>query len=134
MRGCIFQLARNSPLRTTLVDQATGLAKYQIDIPIRISGSVTRIRKLDSSTHPLSLDNADSDSDDDSIVKGMEGKFEHKESETDEKDHEAAVELSGTSDEIARIYWRWFSSDKIVFHEKITTQSEFLPKCGKMKG
>jgi hypothetical protein len=134
MSGCTFQLARNSPLRTTLVDQATGLAKYQIDTPIRISGSVTRIRKLDSSTHPFNLDDADSDSDDDSIAKGVEGKSEHKEGENDGKEHEAAVELPETSDEIARIYWRWFSSDKIVFHGKITTQGELLPKCGKMKG
>ena len=101
---------------------------------MRISGSVTRIRKLDSSTYPFNLDDADSDSGDDSIAKGMEGKAEHKEIEDDGKENEAAVELPETSDEIARIYWHWFSSDKIDYHGKITTQGEFLPKCGKVKG
>ena len=48
MSGCTLRFARNSPLRTTLVDDATGHAKYQIDTPIRIVGSVTRIKKFDS--------------------------------------------------------------------------------------
>ena len=58
-----------------------------------------------------------------------------KEHEDDgEKGVESAAELAETSDEIARIYWKWFSSDRIVFRGKITSRSEFLPKCGKMKG
>jgi len=44
------------------------------------------------------------------------------------------TELPETSDEIARIYWKWFSSNKIIFRGRITTRNEFLPDAGKLKG
>lgn len=137
MSGCTLQFARNSPLRTTLFDGATGQAKYQIDTPIRIAGSVTRIRKLNSTTyHPhLPDDDADSDSDDDAIHREKKGLSDSKNHEGDEGDELVTVEgLPETSDEIARIYWKWFSSDDIIFRGKKTTRDTFLPKCGKMKG
>jgi len=137
MSGCILQFARNSPLRTTLIDEATGNAVYQIDTPIRIAGSVTRIRRFDSSTHPPHEwhDDADSDSGDDITEKGKGRRSKSEKDKIDPEDEdEAGVGLPETSDEIARIYWKWFSSDKIVFRGRITTQDEFLPKCGKMKG
>jgi hypothetical protein len=133
MSGCTLRFTRNSPLRTTLVDEATGNAKYQIDTPRRLVRSVTRIRKFDSSTQPpVRWDDADSDAGDDVIDKGKEG--ESKPKEDQEEEHENAGELPATSDEIARIYWKWFSSDRIVFLGRITSRSDFLPKCGKMKG
>jgi hypothetical protein len=52
MSGCILRLARNSPLRTALVDEATGNIKYRIETPLRIARSVTRIRKFESRTQP----------------------------------------------------------------------------------
>ena len=140
MSGCTLQLSRDSPLRTVLVDQATGNAKYQIDTPIRLTRSVTRIRKLDSPTHPhhhwdedvnSDYGGADSDSSEDTADKGKQKKKSKKHKEEGD---EAAPELPETSDEIARIYWSWFTSDKIVFRGKITTRSEFLPKTGKMGG
>lgn len=142
MSGCTLQFTRSSPLRTTLVDEATGQAKYQIDTPIRIAGSVTRIRKFDSDTqHPYDSDNdANSDSDDDIIHWDKKGGSDYKSdskkhgNDDEEEDLEAVDELPETSDEIARIYWRWFSTDKIVFQGKISSRDVFLPKCGKMKG
>ncbi|KAF9644778.1 hypothetical protein BDM02DRAFT_843365 [Thelephora ganbajun] len=138
MSGCTLQFSRNSPLRTTLVDEATGHPKYQIDTPRKIARSVTRIRRFDSPTQPPlhQDDDVDSDSGDDITDKGKkksESKEDkHNREEADEAD--GGAELLETSDGIARIYWKWFSPDRIVFQGKITTRSEFLPKCGKMSG
>ena len=111
---------------------------YQIDTPIRISGSITRIRRFDSSaSHPLHHDDStDNDSDDDITDmkrrrSGSTGSRSYKEKGDEE---EAEPELAETSDEVARIYWKWFSSDRIIFRGKEHIRSEFLPKCGKMKG
>ena len=126
MSGCTLQLARNSPLRTTLVDEATGNAIYQIDTPIRLR-SVTRIRKFDSPQLHLHRDEgADDDSDHDITDKKPKSK--------EDEEAEAEPELPETSDEIARIYWKWFSSDEIIFRGKRSSRSEFLPKTGKMGG
>ena len=136
MSGCTLQFTRNSPLRTTLIDEATGKARYKIDTPRKISGSVTQIRELESDTQPRRDwdDEAESDSDDDIIVK-----YDVKEkSEKDEGNKTTELpelpELPGMSDEIAKIHWFWFESDRIIFRGMKTTRNEFLPKCGKMRG
>jgi hypothetical protein len=137
MSGCTLRLARNSPLRTTLVDEATGLAKYQIDTPRKLARSVTRIRKFDSPTQPpLHWDeDADSDPDDDVTGEGNKKKRKFKKKEKDnEEGGETEIGLPETSDEIARIYWKWLSSARIVFRGRIASRSEFLPKAGKMRG
>jgi len=124
-----LRLSRDSPLRTTLVDEATGQAKYQIDTPLRLTRSVTRIRKFDSPTQPPPHwydEDPDPDSGDDIIDK--KGSKSEEEAEGDE-----VVELPETSDEIARIYWKWFSAARIVFRGRITNRTEFLPKAGKAK-
>jgi len=140
MSGCTLRLARNSPLRTTLVEEATGHAKYQIDTPIKVAGSVTRIRKFESPTDPPPNwdENSDSEQGSDTTDKGK--KRQKSKSKKDKKDGTEEVgdgaELAGlpeTSDEIARIYWKWFSTDRIVFRGRITTRAEFLPKTGKAK-
>jgi len=84
MSACTLRLTRDSPLRTILVDEATGYARYQIDTPRKIARSVTRIRKFESHTQPpLHLDgDADSDPGDD-IADKREAR-----AETDEKDKE----------------------------------------------
>ena len=134
MSGCTFIFARNSPLRTTLVDEATGHAKYQIDTPIKIARSVTRIRKFDSPTEPPLHWDAESDSGDDVADEGKK-KFKSKKGKEEEgHEEEEGEELPETSEEIARIYWKWFSSDSIIFRGKTHLRTEFLPKCGKMKG
>ena len=139
MSGCTLRFARDSPLRTTLVDEATGYAKYQIDTPIKLVGSATRIRKFDSPTQPpLHWDDDDCDDDSDSggditdVKKRRSGSTgSYKEGHEEEA---PGQELAETSDEIARIYWKWFSSDRIIFRGRIQSRAEFLPKCGKMGG
>jgi hypothetical protein len=122
-----FEFARNSPLRTTLVDHTTGHAKYQIDTPRRITGSVTRIRKFASPPQPPLVcdEKASSDlGDEDPTDKGKKGWFRWK---------LTGAELPETDDEIARIYWKCFSPDRINFLGNATTRKEFLPKTGKMR-
>lgn len=132
MSGCTLRLAKNSPLRTTLIDEATGQVKYKIETPMRIARSVTRIRKFESPVQaPLNWDEDDDDSGDDDhdVTNGGKGK------ESSPTGQENEVEdLQETSDEIARIYWKWFSSNRIIFRGKITSRKEFMPKCGKLKG
>jgi hypothetical protein len=135
MSGCTLQLTRNCPLRTVLVDEATGRAKYQIDTPIKFARSVTRIRRLDSPAQPLlhHRDNGiDSDPGDDITDVGNHKKSKSKDEEDEDEDE--VLPESQSSDEIARIYWKWFSPHRIVFRGRITTRTEFLPKAGKMGG
>lgn len=142
MGGCTLRFARDSPLRTTLVDEATGHAKYKIDTPTKLVGNVTRIRKFDSSTQPPLHwdDDTDSDSGDETTDKGKKKKTKAKKKSKAKKDEkgtegdDVGMELPETSDEIARIYWKSLSSDRIIFRGRITTQDEFLPKCGMMGG
>ena len=69
------------------------------------------------------------------IDERKEGQSKSKEDQdSGEQEQESAAEPSETSDEIARIYWKWFASNRIVFLGRITSRSEFLPKCGKMGG
>lgn len=134
MDGCTLRLSNNSPLRTILIDDATGIVKYKIETPLKVARSMTRIRKFDSPPQPPLdwRDDADnSDFSDDDII----GKREEKKSNLAEKGNETdSTELQETSDEMARIYWKWFSSNRIIFRGRITTREELLPKCGKLKG
>ena len=135
MSGCTLQFARNSPLRTTLVDEATGHVKYKIDTPIRFI-HVTRISKFDSPTQlPLHWDkNVDSDSGDDITDKGNKKKKAERKKDKKGKGSGTGAELPEAHDEIAKVHWKCFSSDRIVFRGKATTRREFLPKTGMMRG
>jgi len=95
-----------------------------------------RIRKFDSPVQPPLHwdDDADSDSGDDITNMRKKKKSKAKKDEKDTEEGDTGTELPETSDEIARIYWKWFSSDRIIFRGRITSRREFLPKCGKMKG
>jgi len=132
MSGCTLRFVRNSPVRTTLVDESSGYAKYTIDTPIKIARSVTRIRKFHSPTQPPVHPDEDDDPDpvDDVADKGKQPEDGR---EDQEEEHETEAESSESSDEIARIYWNWFSPDRIIFQGKITDRREFLPKTGKME-
>ena len=111
---------------------------------MKLARSVTRIRKLDSPTHPhdhwggdadSDYGGADSDSGDESTDKGEHKKKPQKKGGEDNEEGDGTVpELPETGDEIARIDWSWFSSNKIVFQGRMTTRSEFLPKTGKVGG
>jgi hypothetical protein len=131
MSGCTFQFTRSSSIRTTLIDEATGHAKYKMETPIKASHVVTRIRKFENPANPpLNLDeDDDSDPNDDISDEEMEDKFSDGTS-----GDEIHPEMPEISDEMARIYWKLIAPDEIVFRGKVHIRSEFLPKCGKMKG
>lgn len=134
MSGCILRFINNSPLRTSLIDEATGQVKYKIETPMKIARSMTRIRKFESPVQPPLDPDEDADSDSGGDISEEGGKDEELDSKEEEPSDEIETELPETSDEIARIYWKWFSSDKIIFRGRITNRGEFLPKCGKLKG
>lgn len=130
MSGCTLELElyKHSILRSTLTDQATGQARYRVETPITISGDFTRIKKLESHAQPTPHPDWDTDSDThDHITDGKkaEGKLDFKEV--------ANLESAETSDEVARIHFKVFTSDKIFFQGKMYTRKEFLPR-GKVKG
>jgi len=118
MPGCTLLLSKDSPLRTTPIDAATNQPMYRIETPHNWAKSVTKIRKWDTLAHPPLHWGEDPDSD----------------SGKNQGGSDPERELPETSDEIARIYWKFIPPDKIVFHGKITTQNEFLPTSGRMHG
>ena len=132
MSGCTLRFARNSPLRTTLVDESTGHAKYKIETPMRIARSVTRIRKFESSIQPPP--HWSEDDDPDSCDEEIAGNGKQGKPDLAEEENEIEGAPQETSDEIARIYWKWFSSNRIIYRGRITSRDELLPKCGKLKG
>ena len=128
MSSCTLRLSRNSPIRTILVDEATGDAIYQIDTT-ELAQSVTRIRKFDPPTQPpLHWDGRRrSDSGED---------ITHKKRSKSKEEEGEAGEPPGTSDEMARIYWTGpgLLSGKMVFQGVITSWTEFLQTTGKLRG
>ena len=130
MSGCTLRFTRNSFLQTTLVNEATGHAIYQIDT----SASVTRIRKFDTpQPHPHRVEGATSGSDNDITNKGGKGKPKSKEDEEGDET-ETMPESPEISHEIARIYRKWFSLDRIIFRGKITTRRELMPAASRKVG
>lgn len=132
MSGCTLRFTRNSPVRTTLVDEATGHVMYKIETPtFKFAHVATQIRKVESHTQPplhLEEDTYTDSGDDTTDDEKMDDKFY--------SDEESQVDLGlpEISDEMARIYWKLLAQDKIVFQGRIHGRSQFLPKCGKMGG
>ena len=123
MGSCTFLLSKNTPLRTTLIDETTGHAKYQTESPRRFARRFTRIRRFELPPQPPLVlgDKADSDFGDDPTDKGKKkGRFKR-----------GKAELPKTDDEIGRIHWGVLSPAKIDFKGKVSSREEFLPKCGK---
>ena len=129
MGAYTLQFSRNSPLRTTLVNETTSHAEYQIDTSRRLFGSVTRIRKFSLPPQsPLILnEKAHFDPSDDPTDQGKKNGrgFAWK--------NIVKADLPETDDEIARIRRTCFTPYKINFAGKSTIRRKFLPKCGKMK-
>lgn len=136
MSGCTLLFVRNSPLRTTLIDETTGQAKYKIDTPRKVARIVTRIRKLDPSTRPLPHQE-DTDSGPGGDIAGRGKKKEQPSPEAGNEGEEEEGDgghVANSCDEIARIYWKLVSPNKIVFQGGITTRGKFMPKAGTMMG
>ena len=114
------------------MDEDTGKVKYEVETPMRIARSVTWIRKFESRTRPPLRWDERVDSDSADIITG-EGKRKGR-SNSKEEVNEAEPELHENSEEIMRIYGKWFSPNRFIFRGRIATRDELLPKCGKMKG
>lgn len=123
MSFCTFEFTRNSPLRTVLVDTDTGEAKYQIDTPLRLVGSVTKIRKFDNSKQSSPVSDSKTDPGD--------GPFD--EGKKKPKSKKASANLPENGEDIATVQWPWFSQNVINFLGNESTRKEFLPRCGGLK-
>ena len=84
---------------------------------------MTRIRKFDLPPQPP-------------LVWDEKASFDEDYDPTDvgRKKRDSGEELPEADDEIARIYWKWFSPNMVNFQGKVINWKKLLPKCGKMKG
>ena len=147
---------RNSPVRTVLINEATGKELYRIDTPRRFIGSVTRVFRCNPATPsaanptptaPQPQSNADephepgynSEEELRLLTGANSGNSEEEDGNATESGAESAREdgLEEDSplveDEIARWYWKWFSSPRMVFEGKIRTRAEYMPLRSKIK-
>jgi hypothetical protein len=141
---------RNSPVRTALVNGTTGQELYRIDTPRRFVGSVTRVFRCDPAVPPatnlmprLHWDANEPyegyDSEEWKILVGArsDGCGEGEEGESGASaavvDEVSGEDLPLVENEIARLYWKWFASTRIVFEGKIRTRAELMPLKGKLK-
>ena len=141
---------RNSPLRTVLVNEATGQELYRIETPPRFVGSVTRVFRCDPAT-PSVPDLAPrpqseyvtepyegrSSYDWRLSVGGMPGRPGKDSGDEggigDAGDGSLEESTPLVKNEIARLYWRWFKSPRMVFEGKIRTRAEYMPLKGKLR-
>ena len=136
---------RNSPLRTALVNETTGQELYRIETPRKFVGSVTRVFRSDP-TAPnliprLHLDTNEPyenyDSEERELLTGVgcgQGDGGVNDSEVgDVVDETPGDDLPLVESEIARLYWKWFASTRIVFEGKIRRRAEFMPLRGKLR-
>ena len=143
---------RNSPVRTVLVSGTTGQELYRIETPCRFVGSVTRVFRRDPATPPipnlmprLHWDAKEPyegyNSEERKLLAGVKlGRHGEEDGNGDRHVVASTVDESPVEDspllenEIARLYWKWFASTRIVFEGKIRTRAEFMPLKGKLKG
>ena len=141
---------RNSPVRTVLVNGSTGQELYRIDTPRRFVGSVTRVFRCDPPTLPVPKlaprlhwgTNEPYETYDPEEWKPLTRAKSDRRGEDKEDDGEVAPTVDDVpgedsplvENEIARLYWRWFASTRIVFEGKIRTRAQFMPLKGKLKG
>ena len=132
---------RNSPVRTVLINEATGKELYRIDTPRRFIGSVTRVFRCNPATSsaanptptaPQPQSNADEphepgyNSEEEWRVltrANSDNSGEENGNETEggaESAREDGLEENSplVEDEIARWYWKWFSSPRMVLDRK----------------
>ena len=140
---------RSSPVRTVLVNEATGQELYRIDTPRRVVGSVTRVFRRDAATPPASNLTSDLTLESDES-RGSDERNSLPGARSDDRDEENGNEGNGhgvegaeegavgeesplVENEIARWYWKWFSSPRMVFEGKISTRAEYMPFKGKLR-
>jgi hypothetical protein len=140
--------SRSSPIRTILVNEATGRELYRIETPTRLVGSVTRVFRCDPAATPNPISNH-SEADEPHEVRSSEEWNPLAGAKPDDPDAEngnegengvggageatVAEESPLVKNEIARWYWKWFSSSRLVFEGKITTRAKYMPFKTKMR-
>ena len=100
---------KNSPLNTTLVDETSGLVMYEIETERRSMSKTTVIRKPFTSAsfsffRALRLT---------PMILDRRGQ-----------------PVPHTSTEVAKIQWKTWSSDRIVYYGCSMKRGEFMPKAG----
>ena len=136
-------------MRTVLVNGTTGQELYRIDTPRRFVGSVTRVFRCDPATRPvpnlvprLHWDANEPyegyDSEEWKVLAGAKSDRRGGDKEGGGGVPAAADEVPGedlplVENEIARLYWKWFASTRIVFEGKIRRRAEFMPLKKKLK-
>jgi hypothetical protein len=116
---------RNSPLRTTIVNENTHRPLYTIQTPRQMTRKITRIQRVPQTDDLQPLfsdgDDLDSDSDDASL---------HPQKGEDKEDPPEAEEIPSGSDELARIYWHHLSHNRFVYKGRVMDRRHFMPKAG----
>ena len=102
----------DSPLNTTLVDEASGLVMYEVETERRFMSRTTVIRKPFTSACLFALSRALHPS---SIVRLSDRR---------------GKPVPHTSTEVAKIQWKTWSSDRIVYYGCDMKRGEFMPKAG----
>lgn len=140
-----------SPVCTVLINEATGQELYRIDTPSRVVGSVTKVFRCDPATPStpslmpdphLGVDKPREGRSSDELnpFPGAkpDGPDEGCGNEGDSEVGGAGEEVVGVEPplvekEIARWYWKLFSSPRMVFEGKISTRAEYMPLKGKLR-
>ena len=138
---------RNSPVRTVLVNETTGQELYKIETPYRLVGSVTRVFRCDPAeppnpVPPLHWAINEPCEGHDSEDWELPAEIESDRYGGNESDSGVASPVNASpggdsplaGNEIARLYWKWFASARIVFEGKIRRRAEFMPVKGKLRG
>ena len=143
---------RNSPVHTVLINETTGKELYRVETSRRFVRGVTRVYRCDPATptalNPTSTSRLD-------VGEAREGRSSEQgsplsEERPDDSDEENGNEDEGRVDgageeplaedaplvknEIARWYWKWFSSPRMVFEGRISTRAEYMPFKDKWRG
>ena len=151
MNAKIILSTRNSPVRSVLVNETTGQELYRIDTPRRFVGRVTRVFRRSPATpsapNPMPQSPRDGDEPhEDRVSEELElvatGRT-HNSGEVSGNEEESGVDGAGeetlgedsplVENEIARIYWKWFSSPRIIFEGKIRTRAEYMPLKSRLR-
>ena len=104
---------KNSPLNTVLVDKTSGQVMYEIETERGFLSKTTVIRKPFTSEPLCSAAPFASIIDVEWLALDRRGK-----------------PVPGTVTEVAKIQWKTFSSDRIVYYGCSMKRGEFLPKAG----
>lgn len=117
-------LTKNSPLNTALVDERSGLVMYEVETERSFMSRTTVIRKPFTSTCFVSF-----------VLSSAASAPSHLNSPWNLDIHRLLSDRRGkpvphTSTEVAKIQWKTWSSDRIVYYGCDMKRGEFMPKAG----